>query len=134
MDVQDLTWLSLDLLAMVLTATRYETFYSVLPFNDLNSFHLFWSFVWSYLSSVKLMMNPNLCQIQLWLGGTPNQTSLAQCFLNKVKIQELEKVLEPLFYHWKRNRKAKESFGDFSNRVVSSNLKKDSQTKEIISG
>lgn len=54
---------------------------------------------------------------QIWLGGTPNQTSLAKTFLNKVKIQELEKVLEPLFYHWKHNRKAKESFGDFSNRL-----------------
>ncbi|XP_057539116.1 sulfite reductase 1 [ferredoxin], chloroplastic-like [Amaranthus tricolor] len=54
---------------------------------------------------------------QIWLGGSPNQTSLAQCFLNKVKIQELEKVLEPLFYHWKRYRKAKESFGAFSNRM-----------------
>ncbi|KAK9692343.1 hypothetical protein RND81_09G257500 [Saponaria officinalis] len=54
---------------------------------------------------------------QIWLGGTPNQSSLAKTFLNKVKIQEIEKVLEPLFYHWRRNRKAKESFGDFSNRV-----------------
>ncbi|KAL9248367.1 hypothetical protein vseg_021696 [Gypsophila vaccaria] len=54
---------------------------------------------------------------QIWLGGTPNQASLAKTFLNKVKIQELEKVLEPLFYHWRRNRAAKESFGDFSNRV-----------------
>ncbi|XP_074321274.1 sulfite reductase [ferredoxin], chloroplastic-like [Silene latifolia] len=54
---------------------------------------------------------------QIWLGGTPNQSSLAKTFLNKVKIQELEKVLEPLFYHWRRNRKAKESFGDFSNRM-----------------
>ncbi|KAK9673640.1 hypothetical protein RND81_12G180600 [Saponaria officinalis] len=54
---------------------------------------------------------------QIWLGGTPNQSSLAKTFLNKVKIQELEKVLEPLFYHWRTHRKAKESFGDFSNRV-----------------
>ncbi|KAH9605817.1 hypothetical protein KSS87_020411 [Heliosperma pusillum] len=54
---------------------------------------------------------------QIWLGGTPNQSSLARTFLNKVKIQELEKVLEPLFYYWRRNRNAKESFGDFSNRM-----------------
>ncbi|XP_074310559.1 sulfite reductase 1 [ferredoxin], chloroplastic-like [Silene latifolia] len=54
---------------------------------------------------------------QIWLGGTPNQSSLAKTFLNKVKIQELEKVLEPLFYYWRRNRNAKESFGDFSNRM-----------------
>ncbi|KAF6158567.1 hypothetical protein GIB67_040081 [Kingdonia uniflora] len=54
---------------------------------------------------------------QIWLGGTPNQTSLAQTFLNKVKVQDLEKVLEPLFYCWKRKRQAKESFGSFTNRI-----------------
>lgn len=54
---------------------------------------------------------------QIWLGGTPNQTMLAKTFMNKVKIQDLEKVLEPLFYNWKRKRQAKESFGDFTNRV-----------------
>ncbi|KAF8403802.1 hypothetical protein HHK36_011908 [Tetracentron sinense] len=54
---------------------------------------------------------------QIWLGGTPNQTSIAKCFMNKVKIHDLEKVLEPLFYNWKRKRQAKESFGDFTNRM-----------------
>ncbi|KAK3443579.1 hypothetical protein EUGRSUZ_B03691 [Eucalyptus grandis] len=54
---------------------------------------------------------------QIWLGGTPNQTSIARTFMNKVKIQDLEKVFEPLFYYWKRKRQSKESFGDFTNRV-----------------
>ncbi|KAK4772198.1 hypothetical protein SAY86_013973 [Trapa natans] len=54
---------------------------------------------------------------QIWLGGTPNQTTLARTFMNKVKIQELEKVFEPLFYYWKRKRQAKESFGEFTNRI-----------------
>lgn len=54
---------------------------------------------------------------QIWLGGTPNQSALAKCFLNKVKLQELEKVLEPLFYHWRRSRNSKESFGEFTNRL-----------------
>ncbi|KAF3452526.1 hypothetical protein FNV43_RR02959 [Rhamnella rubrinervis] len=54
---------------------------------------------------------------QIWLGGTPNQTSLARSFMNKVKVQDLEKVFEPLFYHWKRKRQSKESFGDFTNRM-----------------
>ncbi|KAI4988413.1 hypothetical protein ZWY2020_030043 [Hordeum vulgare] len=31
------------------------------------------------------------------LGGTPNQTTLAETFMNKVKLQDIEKVLEPLF-------------------------------------
>uniref|UniRef100_A0A0N6W2Q4 Sulfite reductase [ferredoxin], chloroplastic n=1 Tax=Hevea brasiliensis TaxID=3981 RepID=A0A0N6W2Q4_HEVBR len=54
---------------------------------------------------------------QIWLGGTPSQTALARSFMNKVKIQELEKVLEPLFYYWKRKRQSKESFGDFTIRM-----------------
>ncbi|KAJ7959771.1 Sulfite reductase [Quillaja saponaria] len=54
---------------------------------------------------------------QIWLGGKPNQTSLARSFMNKVKIQDLERVLEPLFYYWKHKRQSKESFGDFTNRT-----------------
>ncbi|KAJ0083616.1 hypothetical protein Patl1_29604 [Pistacia atlantica] len=55
---------------------------------------------------------------QIWLGGTPNQMSLARSFMNKVKVQELEKVFEPLFYYWKHKRQTKdESFGDFTNRM-----------------
>ncbi|XP_058071423.1 sulfite reductase 1 [ferredoxin], chloroplastic-like [Magnolia sinica] len=38
---------------------------------------------------------------KVWLGGTPNQTSLGKYFMNKVKIHDLEKVLEPLFYNWR---------------------------------
>ncbi|KAI5673652.1 hypothetical protein M9H77_14016 [Catharanthus roseus] len=60
---------------------------------------------------------------QLWLGGTPNQTSLARVFMDKVKIHDLEKVLEPVFYHWKRKRQSKESFGDFANRLGFEKLK-----------
>ncbi|KAM0950368.1 putative assimilatory sulfite reductase (ferredoxin) [Dioscorea sansibarensis] len=54
---------------------------------------------------------------QIWLGGTPNQTSLAQCFMNRVKLQDLEKVFEPLFYNWKRKRLQGESFGTFATRM-----------------
>ncbi|KAL8099578.1 hypothetical protein AgCh_032004 [Apium graveolens] len=54
---------------------------------------------------------------QIWLGGTPNQTSLARTFMNKVKLHDLEKVFEPLFYYWRTRRLSKESFGEFSNRM-----------------
>ncbi|XP_008786139.3 sulfite reductase [ferredoxin], chloroplastic-like [Phoenix dactylifera] len=54
---------------------------------------------------------------QIWLGGTPNQTTLAKCFMNKVKIQDLEKVLEPLFYNWKVKRLESEPFGVFTGRT-----------------
>ncbi|KAJ4970242.1 hypothetical protein NE237_003341 [Protea cynaroides] len=60
---------------------------------------------------------------QIWLGGRPNQTSLAQTFMNKVKVQNLEKVLEPLFNSWKSERQEKESFGEFSNRLGFEKLK-----------
>ncbi|XP_073149315.1 sulfite reductase 1 [ferredoxin], chloroplastic-like [Henckelia pumila] len=54
---------------------------------------------------------------QIWLGGTRNQTALAKTFKDKVKVQDLEKVLEPLFYHWKHRRLSEESFGDFTVRM-----------------
>ncbi|XP_074572740.1 sulfite reductase [ferredoxin], chloroplastic-like [Curcuma longa] len=54
---------------------------------------------------------------QIWLGGTPNQTSLAACFMDKVKVQNLEKVFEPLFYNWKTKRLQAESFGSFATRT-----------------
>ncbi|CAI9106321.1 OLC1v1005452C1 [Oldenlandia corymbosa var. corymbosa] len=60
---------------------------------------------------------------QLWLGGNSNQTSLAKAFMDKVKLHDLEKVLEPLFFHWKRKRLSKESFGDFTIRLGFEKLK-----------
>ncbi|KMZ71185.1 Sulfite reductase (ferredoxin), Sulfite reductase (NADPH) [Zostera marina] len=54
---------------------------------------------------------------QIWLGGTPNQMSLAKSFKDKVKIHDLEKVLEPLFSYWKMKSLHGESFGDFTNRL-----------------
>ncbi|CAA2979006.1 sulfite reductase 1 [ferredoxin], chloroplastic-like [Olea europaea var. sylvestris] len=59
---------------------------------------------------------------QIWLGGTPNQTSLAKPFKDKVKLQDLEKVLEPVFYYWKHRRLSKESFGDFTIRTGTEKL------------
>ncbi|CAJ2679796.1 unnamed protein product [Trifolium pratense] len=60
---------------------------------------------------------------QVWLGGSSNQTSLARTFMDKVKLHDLEKVLEPLFYHWKQKRQSKESFGNFTSRLGFEKLK-----------
>ncbi|CAJ1934038.1 unnamed protein product [Sphenostylis stenocarpa] len=60
---------------------------------------------------------------QIWLGGNTKQTSLARSFMDKVKLHDLEKVLEPLFYYWKQRRQSKESFGDFTNRIGFDKLK-----------
>ena len=39
--------------------------------------------------------------------------------MNKVKLQDIEKVLEPLFSYWNSTRQEGESFGSFTNRMVS---------------
>jgi len=57
---------------------------------------------------------------QLWLGGCPNQTRLAQTFIEKLPIGELEATLEPLLVFYQKSRLTRpglESFGDFCHRV-----------------
>ncbi|MEO1432430.1 MAG: sulfite reductase, ferredoxin dependent [Cyanobacteria bacterium J06633_8] len=54
---------------------------------------------------------------QLWLGGCPNQTRLAQPYMQKLKAEELENQLEPMFVYFKESKETEESFGDFCNRV-----------------
>jgi len=56
--------------------------------------------------------------LQIWLGGAPNQTRLAEAFMDRVKLEKMESVLEPLFYLWKTERLEKEGFGDFVFRQV----------------
>ncbi|KAH0943998.1 hypothetical protein HID58_003635, partial [Brassica napus] len=75
-----------------------------------------------YMAEVGLVGDgPN--SYQVWLGGTPNQTQIARAFMDKVKIHDLEKVFEPLFYNWKLGRQAKESFGEFTTRTGFEKLK-----------
>jgi len=50
---------------------------------------------------------------QIWLGGAPNQTRIAETFMDRVKLDKMESVLEPLFYMWRTERLEKEGFGDF---------------------
>jgi sulfite reductase (ferredoxin) len=54
---------------------------------------------------------------QIWLGACPNQTRLAQPFMERMAIADLEKILEPLFAYFKQDRQSGERFGDFCNRV-----------------
>jgi sulfite reductase (ferredoxin) len=54
---------------------------------------------------------------QVWLGGSPDQTRLAQPYVDRMPIHELESFLEPIFVLFKKERKDKESFGDFCDRV-----------------
>ncbi|MBE7379990.1 MAG: sulfite reductase, ferredoxin dependent [Leptolyngbya sp. SIO1E4] len=54
---------------------------------------------------------------QVWLGGTPEGTTLAQPHVEKLKIEDLEIFLEPLFLYFKANRELNERFGVFCHRV-----------------
>ena len=54
---------------------------------------------------------------QIWLGGTPDQTQLAQPYEQKMPIDELESFFEPIFVYFKRDRNPNESFGVFCDRV-----------------
>jgi len=51
-------------------------------------------------------------QYQLWLGGTPNLSRLAEPYLEKMPLQDLEATLEPLLKAW-HQAGGRRSFGDF---------------------
>jgi sulfite reductase (ferredoxin) len=55
---------------------------------------------------------------QLWLGGSSDQTRLAQPYIDKLHHNDLESLLEPIFVFFKKSRKSKESFGDFCDRIT----------------
>ncbi|HEY9889359.1 MAG TPA: sulfite reductase, ferredoxin dependent [Candidatus Obscuribacterales bacterium] len=61
---------------------------------------------------------------QIWLGGSPNQTRLAQVYTERLPIQELETFLEPLLVFFRDHRQVGESFGDFCHRVSFDALRK----------
>lgn len=54
---------------------------------------------------------------QVWLGGSPHQTRLAQVYIERLPIAELETTLEPLLVYYRDCRQSGESFGDFCHRV-----------------
>lgn len=57
---------------------------------------------------------------QLWLGADPHQTRLAELYLDKLNIQNLEAALEPLLVYFKQEQQHQvepESFGNFCHRV-----------------
>jgi sulfite reductase (ferredoxin) len=54
---------------------------------------------------------------QVWLGGSPDQTRLAEPFVQRLHEDDLETFLEPILVYFKRSRDKGESFGDFCHRV-----------------
>merc|ERR1711937_1115636 len=54
---------------------------------------------------------------QIWLGGTEQLSSVGFTYEDKVKSQDLEATLEPIFALYKMKRKPNEAFGNFCKRV-----------------
>jgi sulfite reductase (ferredoxin) len=83
-----------------------------------------------YLAEMAFVGNgPGL--YQLWLGAAPNQTRLAQVYLEKMPVDDLEAILEPVFVYFKQSRQAGESFGDFCDRVGMTAIHEFSKTYEL---
>ena len=51
-------------------------------------------------------------QYQLWLGGTPNLSRLAEPYLERMPLDKLESTIEPLLKGWKAAG-GRRSFGDY---------------------
>lgn len=72
---------------------------------------------------------------QIWLGACPNQTRLAEPYMDNLPIAELEATLEPLLVCFKQNRltgEEPESFGDFCYRFGFDALRQFATTYEPI--
>lgn len=61
---------------------------------------------------------------QLWLGGSPVLTRTAYPFMAKMKHDDLEKTMEPIFDMFIKQRQEFEAFGDFCHRVGAESIEK----------
>ncbi len=64
-----------------------------------------------YMAEIGLV-GSGVDQYQLWLGGTPNLSRLAEPYLEKMPLEDLEATLEPLLQAW-HSAGGRRSFGDF---------------------
>ena len=64
-----------------------------------------------YMAELALV-GSGLDQYQLWLGGTPDLQTLAKPYLQKMSIDKLESIIEPLIVSWKKSGKNM-SFGKY---------------------
>ncbi|MBG1269910.1 sulfite reductase, ferredoxin dependent [Nostoc sp. WHI] len=71
---------------------------------------------------------------QVWLGGSPNQTRLAQPYTEKLHHNDLDSFLEPIFVYFKKSRKSKESFGDFCDRIGFDSIREFTATYDPLTG
>jgi sulfite reductase (ferredoxin) len=68
---------------------------------------------------------------QIWLGGSSNQTQLAQTYIESLHIDQLEAFLEPILVFFKKNRQKKESFGEYCSRVGFEAIRNFSESYEL---
>jgi len=61
---------------------------------------------------------------QVWLGGSPVLTRTAYPFMAKMKADDLEVTLEPIFSMYIQQRQEFEAFGDFCHRVGAEAIEK----------
>ena len=64
-----------------------------------------------YMAEIGLV-GSGVDQYQLWLGGTPNLSRLAEPYLEKMPLAQLESTLEPVLRAW-HAAGGRRSFGDF---------------------
>ncbi len=64
-----------------------------------------------YMAEIGLV-GSGVDQYQLWLGGTPNLSRIAEPYLEKMPLEDLETTLEPLLKAW-QSAGGRCSFGDF---------------------
>jgi sulfite reductase (ferredoxin) len=64
-----------------------------------------------YMAEIGLV-GSGVDQYQLWLGGTPNLTRLAEPYLERMPLEQLESTLGPLLSAWQQAG-GRRSFGDF---------------------
>ena len=64
-----------------------------------------------YMAEIGLV-GSGVDQYQLWLGGTPNLSRIAEPYLEKMPLEDLETTLEPLLKAW-QSAGGRRSFGDF---------------------
>jgi len=67
-------------------------------------------------------------EYQVWLGGSFNSTRLAQPYVQRLHINNLEKGLEPLFVCFRNERQTGETFGDFCDRKGIEDLRQFAET------
>ncbi|KAJ1431962.1 hypothetical protein B484DRAFT_448123 [Ochromonadaceae sp. CCMP2298] len=65
---------------------------------------------------------------QVWVGGSPVLTNVAEVYRDKVKYVNIEATLEPLLAYWGQSRQPGEAFGSFTHRVGVADLEAFSET------